>query len=397
MGFGENLREIRPQLAAAIPMWMLWLAGLAITLSVIEALGLSTPETSSWIMILFALPAVLSIVLSARYRVPLVFTPHLLALILFGSLAAEIGISEMVGASMVAGGLVLILGVTGVTGLVSSWIPGAVVMGMIAGVVLPFISDMFTSVGTAPAVVGSTLVAYLGSRRMLGERISPIVPALLVGVIVAGLAGRFGEPLPALALPSPILILPEFSFEAIVAIVPVLVVLMTLQTNVPSVIYLREQGYDPPERLINAVCGATTLVGALFGPIAVSIALGGIPIVGGPQAGPMEDRHRAASAASILPLLFGIGATLAAPLARFVPTELIFAVAGLALLAVLQTSLSDALRGPLKLGPIVAFAVVLSDISLFGLGSLFWSLVLGSAVSVVLERESWAQLGEASA
>ncbi len=397
MSLGERLQEFRPQLTAAIPMWMLWLAALAITLTVIESLDLSAPQASSWIMILFGLPAVLSIVLSARYRVPLIFTPHVLALILFGSLAAEVSFPEMVGASMVAGGLVLILGVTGVTGLVTSLIPGAVVMGMIAGVVVPFISDMFTSLGTAAAIVGSTLVAYVASRRFLGERISPIVPALAVGVIVAGLTGHFGEPLPPPKLPDPILILPQFSFEAIVAIVPVLVVLMTLQTNVPSVIYLREQGYDPPERLINVAGGGTTLVGALFGPLAVSIALGGIPIVGGPEAGPLEDRHRAASAASVLPLLFALGATLAAPLAMFVPSELIFTVAGLALIGVLQASLADVVRGPLQLGPVVAFAVVLSDISLLGLGPLFWSLLLGSAVSFVLERDGWAQLGKATA
>ncbi|MDX1600270.1 MAG: benzoate/H(+) symporter BenE family transporter [Anaerolineales bacterium] len=397
MSIGERLREFRPQLAAAIPMWMLWLAALAIMLTVIESLDLSAAQTSSWIMILFGLPALLSIVLSVRYRVPLVFTPHILALILFGSLAAEISFPEMVGASMIAGALVLILGVTGVTGLVTSWIPGAVVMAMIAGVVVPFVADMFTSLGTDSFVVGSALVAYVVSRRYFGKRISPIIPALVVGVIAVGLTGRFGEPLPALRLPDPILIPPEFSLEAVVAIVPVLIVLMTLQTNIPSVIYLREQGYDPPERLINAACGGSTALGALFGPIAVSIALGQIPVVGGPEAGPLEDRHRAASAASVLPLLLALGATLAAPLARFVPSALIFTVAGLALIGVLLTSLEDAVRGPLRLGPVAAFAIVLSDISLLGLGPIFWSLVLGSAVSFVLEREGWAQIGEATA
>jgi benzoate membrane transport protein len=189
-----------------------------------------------------------------------------------------------------------------------------------------------------------------------------------------------------------ILIMPDFSVEAVVATVPVLIILMTLQTNVPSVIYLREQGYDPPERLINIACGATTALGALFGPIAVSIALGQIPVVGGPDAGPLQDRHRAASAASVLPLLIALGATLAVPIAMFVPSELIFTIAGLALIGVLVSSLADVVRGPLRLGPVIAFAVVLSDISLLGLGPFFWSLVLGTGMSLILERDGWTKL-----
>ncbi|MDX1746741.1 MAG: hypothetical protein R3324_12445, partial [Halobacteriales archaeon] len=87
MSLREQLREATPQLGAAIPMWMLWLAALAITLTAIEGMELSAPQTSSWVMVLFGLPALLSIFFSSATRVPMVFTPHILALILFGSLA----------------------------------------------------------------------------------------------------------------------------------------------------------------------------------------------------------------------------------------------------------------------------------------------------------------------
>lgn len=134
MSVRAQLRGSTPQLSAAIPMWMLWLAALAITLTAIEGMDLSASQTASWIMVLFGLPALLSIFLSSSSRVPLVFTPHILALILFGSLAADISFAEMVGASIIAGGLVVVLGATGVTGLVKSWIPAPVVMAMIAGI-----------------------------------------------------------------------------------------------------------------------------------------------------------------------------------------------------------------------------------------------------------------------
>lgn len=41
-----------------------------------------------------------------------------------------------------------------------------------------------------------------------------------------------------------------------------------------------------------------------------------------------------------------------------------------------------------------AFAIALSDMELFGLGSFFWSLVLGTLVSALFEREGWRRLAQ---
>jgi benzoate membrane transport protein len=67
-------------------------------------------------------------------------------------------------------------------------------------------------------------------------------------------------------------------------------------------------------------------------------------------------------------------------------------MAGLALVGALIAALKEITRGPLVLGPIFAFVVSLSDMTLFGLGPFFWSLVLGTAVSLLLEREGWKRL-----
>ncbi|WP_375164746.1 hypothetical protein [Arthrobacter sp.] len=50
--------------------------------------------------------------------------------------------------------------------------------------------------------------------------------------------------------------------------------------------------------------------------------------------------------------------------------------------------------GPLTLGPLIAFAVAVSDLSMFGLGPYFWSLVFGVAVSWALEGEGVRALRE---
>jgi predicted benzoate:H+ symporter BenE len=49
--------------------------------------------------------------------------------------------------------------------------------------------------------------------------------------------------------------------------------------------------------------------------------------------------------------------------------------------------LREVVRGPLVLGPLLTFSVSLSHITVLGLGPLFWALVLGTAVSLLLEGE----------
>ena len=92
-------------------------------------------------------------------------------------------------------------------------------------------------------------------------------------------------------------------------------------------------------------------------------------------------------------LLIALFASTAADLAVLVPTTLLLAMAGLALVGALIGALKEITRGPLVLGPIFAFAIALSDMTLFGLGPFFWSLVLGASISLLLEREGWKRLG----
>jgi predicted benzoate:H+ symporter BenE len=67
-------------------------------------------------------------------------------------------------------------------------------------------------------------------------------------------------------------------------------------------------------------------------------------------------------------------------------------MAGLALVPALAVAIREIGAGPLVLGPLFAFAIALSHMTVFGLGPFFWSLVLGTAISLLLERDGWRQL-----
>lgn len=405
LGSREELRRTLPALIAGLTVTIVFLAVLSIVLTAAgpHGMGLSERRTSGWIALIYGLPMLPSLVLTLRYRMPLLLTGNIFALIFFVSLGDRIGFPELAGASILAGAIVLVTAVFGLTGQLAAWIPAPIVQGLIAGAVMPFVINIFSSLSTSegaarvPIMVGCAVLAYLLSQRFLGTRLPPILPAFLAGFLAAALTGQLGAFPSTFALPGLEFIRPEFSWTAIATVTPVLLALMTVQSNVPSVIYLRGQGYHPPERILNVVSGAGTLLGSLFGPITVSLALPPLLVTAGPTAGDRAIRYRSVYLPVVGGLLIAVFATTAADLAVLVPTVLLLTMAGLALVPALAVALREISKGPLVLGPVFAFAIALSKMTVFGLGPFFWSLVLGTAVSLLLEREGWKRLSSEAA
>lgn len=381
------VREASAALAASIPIIIIPITVLSILLAAAQALHLSPEETTSWIVSVYALPGVLGLGLILRYRQPLLVTGNVFALIFFASLGNQMGYAELVGATIVAGIIVLVVGMLGLTDYVSAWLPAPIVLGLLAGAVMPYVSGIFTALGSDPLVVGGTFLAYLLGRRFLSTRIPPLVPALVVGLALVGLTGKLGQ-LPAhWALPALVITLPSFSLPAVATVVPVLVVVILVQSNLPSVIYLRSQGYEPSERTIDTVSGVGTALGSFFGPTAVSLALPLVSLAAAPESGEFAVRHRAAYVGASALVVIGLVATVAAALPTIISMPLLLTLAGLALVPVLANALQAITRGPLLLGPLFAFAIALSKISFLGFGPFFWSLLVGLLISLMLERE----------
>ena len=407
MALQRELRRTLPALVAAIPIAIVFFAVLGIILTAAgpKGLALSDEQTSGWIAVVYGLPMLPTLVLSVRYRQPLIFTGNIFAIIFFVSLGDQIAFPDLAGASLVAGAMVLVAAAFGLTGLLARWIPAPIVHGLIAGAVTPFVVDVFSSLSTSaggvaippevPVMVGAALVAYLVSQRFLGSRVPAILLSFVAGLIVALLTGQLGDIPSSLELPSLEVVRPGFSLTAIVTATPVLVALLTVQSNVPSVIYLRTQGFEAPERVINVVSGIGTVLGSSFGPIAMSLALPPLLLAAGPGAGDRSIRYRSVYLPVATGLLIALFARTAADLSVLVPPVLLLAMAGLALLPALVAALREITTGPLILGPLFAFAIALSEMKLFGLGPFFWALVLGTAVSHLMERGGWKRSGEA--
>jgi benzoate membrane transport protein len=399
LGSREELRRTLPALIAGLTIAIVFLAVLSIILTAAgpHGLGLSERRTSGWIALVYGLPMIPSLVLTLRYRMPLLLTGNVFALIFFVSLGDRIRFPELAAASILAGAIVLVTAMLGLTSRLAAWIPAPIVQGLIAGAVTPFVVNIFTSLSTSggarvPVMVGCAVLAYLVSQRVLGPRLPPVLPAFAAGFLAAAVTGQLGAFPSTFALPGLELIRPEFSWTAIATVTPVLIALMTVQSNVPSVIYLRSQGYHPPDRVLNVISGAGTLLGSFFGPLSMSLALPPILVTAGPTAGDRSLRYRSIYVPVAVGLLIAIFAATAADLAVLVPPVLLLTMAGLALVPALAVAIREIGAGPLVLGPLFAFAIALSKMTVFGLGPFFWSLVLGTGISLLLERDGWKRL-----
>ena len=386
-----RLREWSQSLGISLALVTLASSLISVPLSAAEQLNLSDGQITAWVMTIYTLPCVLGMVLTLYFRQPLLLTGNIFVLIFIVSLQGRVPFAELAGASMVAGAAVVAITVLGLTEHLAQLIPEPVVVGLLAGSTLPFVAGIFTGMGSEPAVIGAAFLAFIMGRKYLDNRVPSIFLAMVVGIAAAAILGKFGDAGDAggslAALTSPV-----FTWNAILTATPVMVVLIVLQSNVPSLIFLRGEQYHPPARLLDYVSGLGTMAASFLGPAGISLSLPATAMVAGVDAGPHGYRHRAVVLSYAIFLVMTPLAAFAASAGGVLPLELLVAIAGLAVLGVLAMALKRITSGPLTLGPLVAFAVAVSDLSMLGLGPYFWSLVFGVGVSWTLERNGIDEL-----
>lgn len=376
---------------AGLSISVIFVAVVSLPLTTAADLGLSGAETASWIIAVYGLAGLLSAILVLRYRQPLLLTGNIFILLFIERLGDDLLWSEMVGAAVVAGGMLLVLGPLGITDRLTRWLPPAIVFGLLAGLVFRFFVRMFDILGDAPLIVGGTVVVYLAARRLTEPRVPAILPALVAAILLAILGGDIGSGPVLWSWPTLNLTVPSFSTEAVLAATPVMVILITVQANVPSLVYLRSQGYEAPEAVVGAVSGLGTMAGSVFGPTGISLSLPATALCAGPGAGAHGRRHLSVYIGAATSIAIALLAAFAAQLTDIVPLSLLVTIVALAFVDVLSGALRIVSQGPLVIGPLFAFGIAFSELSFLGLDGLFWALVGGIAISFVLERDGWRQ------
>lgn len=352
-----------------------------------QALGATAAEIGSWMWALGLGMGLTSILLSLRYRVPVVTawsTPGAAMLI---TSAAGVSMAEATGAFLVSAALITLCGFSGWFERGISRIPLSMASGMLAGVLLRFGLEVFVAMETQFWLVLAMFLAYLAARQ-LSPRYAVIV-ALGLGMAIAKLQGLLQLETISLQIATPIFTVPSFSVDGLIGVaLPLFMVTMASQ-NVPGVAVLQASGYSVPISPLVGWTGTATLLLAPFGAFAMNLAAITAAICMGQEAHENPDkRYVAAVAAGGFYILIGLfGTTVAALFAAF-PPELVVAIAGLALLGTIGKGLAAALSQEREREPaLITFLVTASGLTLGGIGSAFWGLVAGAIALLFLKLD----------
>jgi benzoate membrane transport protein len=372
---------IQPVLAGFVAAVSGFASSFALVIAGLRAVGATDEQAASGLFALCLAIAVVSMVAAVVLRMPLAIawsTPG--AAVLLAAADHDIRFSDAVGAFLVSAVLMLLCGLWPALGRAITRIPRPLASAMLAGVLVPICLAPVQAVATLPAYAVPIVLVWLVLYRLAPRW---AVPAAMAVAIVAILveAGTGWIDVAAIA-PRLEFVAPTFDPGVIVGIgLPLFIVTMAGQ-NVPGFTVLQTYGYPVPARFVFVGQGIGSAGAALLGGHAINLGAITAAIMAAPEAHPDPRRRWIATFANgVFYVPLGFAAGLAAALVAAAPSILITAVAGLAVLGALVTSIVSALeRSEHRVAAIVTFLVVVSGVVIAGIGSAFWGLLVGGLV-----------------
>ena len=372
----------------ALVAWLFAISGpVVIILAVGRQGGLRPEDISSWVFAAFAFGGLLTMVFSYVFRQPIALMWTIPGAVLVGGALQHLSFAEVLGACLVCGLLLTILGVSGLVTRIMAAIPMPIVMAMVAAVFLPFGLNIITAFGEATVMAGAMVAAFAipTAMRRLGRVLPPVLCALAAGTIVIVASGQMaGVEIPALTLVQPIIYTPEFTLRALGELVVPLAVTVIAAQNAQGFVILRQAGFAPPENNLTVACGLGSLLFGTFGSVPTCVTGPANAILN--TSGVKEQRYMAGVIFGLLAILFGLFAPFTTGLGLVLPAVFINLLGGLAMLAVLRGAFTTAFGGPHAVGALVSFLVTLSGIAFLNVGAPFWGLVFGYGVSLLLRQ-----------
>jgi len=360
----------------------------ALVLQGMRAAGATEAEATSGLISLLIGMGLSGIILALRYRIPVGVawsTPGAAVLIASGDTLNNV--NEAIGAYIASALLLILAGWLRPLGRLIEAIPASLANAMLAGILLGICLSPIHALAQYTWLATPLLLTWWLVGRI--NRFFAVPAALLVLIpLVAwklGVPEDFAQQLRASLVPQLIWIKPVFEPQAIVSIgIPLFVVTMASQ-NVPGVAVLRANGYTPKAGPLIYNSGFFGLLAAPFGAHGINLAAITAAMFASADAHENpERRYWAAVFAGITYVLLGLVAGAAVLFVTLIPTILVEAVAGLALLgsfaAAVVAALSDVKH---RDAAAITFLFAGSGLAFVGVGGAFWGLIVGGVMYVV--------------
>ncbi|WP_434668803.1 benzoate/H(+) symporter BenE family transporter [Klebsiella sp. B345] len=371
-------------LAGFIAVLVGYASSAAIIWQAAAAAGANAHQIAGWMTALGLGMGVSTLALTLWRKVPILTAWSTPGAALLVSGLQGVTLNQAVGVFIFANALIVLCGVTGLFARLMKIIPHSLAAAMLAGILLRFGLQAFATLEGHLLLCGGMLAVWLLCKACYPR--FAVIAALLVGGAIAGMSGEIvgGHVTQLLVMPE--YIAPQFTPSLLLSVgLPFFLVTMASQ-NAPGFATMQASGYRVPTSALIVATGALALILSPFGVYSICIAAITAAICQSPEAHPdPQQRWLAAAAAGGFYLLAGLfGGSITALMAAL-PTAWIQMLAGLALLGTIGGSLFQALNQENERdAAVVTFLVTASGITLAGIGSAFWGLVLGGVSFALL-------------
>ncbi|MDX2321447.1 MAG: benzoate/H(+) symporter BenE family transporter [Moritella sp.] len=346
-------------------------------------LGADLVMVSSWIFALGLGMGITSITLSLYYRTPLLIAWSTPGAALLITSTQGFSINEAVAAFIFSASLIALSGITGWFEKLMNRVPLQIASAMLAGILLSFGIEVFNVMNQSPLLVGLMFMTFLISKILMPR--FAMLAILIVAITSAWLQGLFVMPDLEWHLGQLVYVEPEWNIAALINIgLPLFLVTMATQ-NMPGIAILKAYDYHAPVSKLMTVTGITNMLIAPFGGFGINLAAITAAICMSQEADPdPQKRYWAAVSGGAFYLLMGFCALSLMTLFQAMPTALITALAGIALLSTIGSSLQHAfIESPHKEAALMTFLVTASDFTLWNIGSALWGVVAGLIIITV--------------
>ncbi len=376
-------------LAGLVAVVVSYSSNIGLFVSVFAAGHYSYAQAVSAMTAMYLGMALIGAALSWRYRTPVIIGWISAGLAILVQDSGRFSVPEIAGALLASAALLTVLGYTGLYERLTRRIPVPLTAALLAGVLLPFVLRGVAAAPTLPGVVVPMLFTYAVLRVLTPRYAVPGV--LLVGVVASALTGSL-HPLPAgsQVWGSLRAVVPAFNAFSLLSLTLPITVLALASQHLPGVAILRLSGYERvPASPIVGGTGLLSVPLAVFGSIGIALAAITAAICTGPEAHPdVRRRWIAGVMCALWYALLGLFGGAVIVSAGALPLPMIQALAGLALLGTVQNAVvASFAEERWRESAALTLLVTASGLSLWGLSSPLWGLLLGGLSAALMRRK----------
>jgi len=356
-------------------------ATFGIAIAGLVAMGATRDQTFTALFVLLFGYGLLSTLLSYRYKMPISIvwsTPG--AAFLAASAGLGLEFDQAVGGFLLSGFLLTVTGLWPALSRLVQKIPASIASAMLAGILFVFVVTTVRAAVDYPILVIPFVLVWFVLNRIATVWATPVAIVLAFVLVNADLGWAWLEG--ARLFPSFEIVSPAFDLIPILSIgIPLYLITMASQ-NLPGIAIMKGFGYKVPVRAVITSTGLATMAASFFGGFGMNLAAITAAINANEQAAKDPARRWVASfVGGLVYWLFAIGAGIFAAFVLAVPSELLLAVVGLALLPSFISAIGASLEDKsTRLPAVITFVVGAAGISVFGIGGAFWALVAGMLV-----------------